>query len=382
MATEQPKKRKKGERADGRIQVRVNIGRDENGRIKYKYFYGRTIKEANAKAEAYKLDLLNYGKPLDTTSTTLSEWTYKHLFTNVKPTVQAGTFERYMETYNNRIQGSNIGDMEIKDIQPIHLQNFMNSNSSLSKSSLKKIYNLLHAAFKSAIANNLIRINPLENVKLPSSEVKPKEIEILTLDEQKAYMKSLETNRNGTLFLTALLTGMRIGELLALKWDNVDLDNAIITVCETLRRVKVYDEKGNSESKIVTKGPKTEKGNRSIPIPKTLVLALKKYQLASYNSVEGLVFCTKSGLPFQYNYVWYTHKALCKKADIRATSIHALRHTFASRSIEAGIDVKTVSDLLGHANTQITWNTYVHSTNDSKREAANTMEAIYKNMLN
>lgn len=382
MATEQPKKKKKGERSDGRIQVRVNIGRDENGRIKYKYFYGSTIKEANAKAEAYKLDLLNYGKPLDTTSTTLSEWTYKHLFTNVKPTVQAGTFERYMETYNNRVQGSSIGDMEVKDIQPIHLQNFMNSNSSLSKSSLKKIYNLLYASFKSAIANNLIRINPLENVKLPSSKVKPKEIEILTLDEQKAYMKALETNRNGTLFLTALLTGMRIGELLALKWDNVDLDNATITVCETLRRVKIYDEKGNSESKILTKGPKTEKGNRSIPIPKTLALALKKYQLASYNSDEGLVFCTKSGLPFQYNYVWYTHKALCKKAGIRATSIHALRHTFASRSIEAGIDVKTVSDLLGHANTQITWNTYVHSTNDSKREAANTMEAIYKNMLN
>lgn len=382
MTIEQPKKKKKGERSDGRIQVRVNIGRDENGRIKYKYFYGRTIKEANAKAEAYKLDLLNYGRPLDTTSTTLSEWTYKHLFTNVKPTVQAGTFERYMATYNNRIQGSSIGDMEVKEIQPIHLQNFMNSNSSLSKSSLKKIYNLLHASFKSAIANNLIRINPLENVKLPSSEVKPKEIEILTIDEQKSYMKALETNKNGTLFLTALLTGMRIGELLALKWNNVDLDNAIITVCETLRRVKVYDEKGNSESKILTKGPKTEKGNRSIPIPKTLVLALKKYQLASYNSEEGLVFCTKSGLPFQYNYVWYTHKALCKKAGIRATSIHALRHTFASRSIEAGIDVKTVSDLLGHANTQITWNTYVHSTNDSKREAANTMEAIYKNMLN
>ena len=375
------KKRKKGERADGRIQIRVNIGRDDNGKIKYKYFYGHTKKEAAAKAEAFKLDLLNYGKPLDTTTTTLSEWTYKHLFTNVKPTVQAGTFERYMATYKNRIQDSSIGNMELKDIQPIHLQNFMNNHSDLSKSSLRKIYNLLHASFKSAIANNLIRINPLENVKLPSSEVKQKEIEILTLDEQKAYMKALDTNRDGILFLTALLTGMRIGELLALKWDNVDLNTGTITVCETLRRVKVYDDKGNSESKILTKCPKTEKGYRSIPIPKTLVLALKKYQLASYNSEEGLVFCTKSGLPFQYNYVWYTHKALCKKANIRETSIHALRHTFASRSIEAGIDVKTVSDLLGHANTQITWNTYVHSTNDSKREAANTMENIYKNML-
>lgn len=258
----------------------------------------------------------------------------------------------------------------------------MNNNSSLSKSSLKKIYNLLHASFKSAIANNLIRINPLESVKLPSSEVKTKDIEILTLDEQKAYMRVLDTNKNGTLFLTALLTGMRIGELLALKWDNVDLNNVTITVCQTLRRVRVYDDNGDSESKIVTKEPKTEKGNRTIPIPKTLVLALKKYQLASYNSNDNLVFCTKTGKPFQYNYAWYVHKALCRRAGIRETSIHALRHTFASRSIEAGVDVKTVSDLLGHANTQITWNTYVHSTNDSKRQAADTMEAVYKNMLN
>ena len=249
------RKRKKGERADGRIQIRVNIGRDNNGKIKYKYFYGHTKKEATAKAEAFKLDLLNYGKPLDTTTTTLSEWTYKHLFTNVKPTVQPGTFERYMATYKNRIQNSSIGYMELKDIQPIHLQNFINKHSDLSKSSLKKIYNLLYASFKAAIANNLIRINPLENVKLPSSEVKQKEIEILTIDEQKAYMKALNTNRNGIIFLTALLTGMRIGELLALKWDNVDLNSGTIIVCETLRRVKVYDDKGNSESKILTKCP-------------------------------------------------------------------------------------------------------------------------------
>lgn len=168
---------------------------------------------------------------------------------------------------------------------------------------------------------------------------------------------------------------------MALKWANVDLDNATITVCETCRRVRVYDNDGESISKMVTKGPKTEKGNRDIPIPKTLILSLKKYKLSSNKSEEGLVFCTKSGLPMQYNYVWYTHKALCKKANIRPTTIHALRHTFASRSIEAGIDVKTVSDLLGHANTQITWNTYVHSTNNSKRAAADTMKKMYKDLL-
>lgn len=369
------------ERADGRFFARINIGRDKNGRIKYKSIYGRTKKEVKEKIRAFTTDLDNYGKPLDNTSITLSEWTYKHLFTNVKPTVTPSTFERYMSTYHNQIHNSIIGDMKVKDIHPIHIQNFLNENKSLSKSSLRKIHLLLNMSFKSAIANNLIRLNPTLEVKLPTSEVETKEIEILSLDEQKAYMKILGHHRYGTLFLTSLYTGMRIGELLALKWHNIDFESATITVCESLRRVRVYNDDGSSSNEFITKSPKTQKGYREIPIPKPLLLELKKYKLSSNKSVDELVFCTRTGTPLRYNYIWHTHKSLCKKASIRPITIHALRHTFASRSIEAGIDVKTVSELLGHTDTQITWNTYVHSTNDSKKAAADTMGRLYQSLL-
>ncbi|MBS5800063.1 MAG: site-specific integrase [Clostridiales bacterium] len=369
------------ERADGRFFARINIGRDKNGRIKYKSIYGRTKKEVKEKIRAFTTDLDNYGKPLDNTSITLSEWTYKHLFTNIQPTVVPGTFERYMSIYNTHIKASVIGDMKVKDIQQMHLQHYFNEKKSLSKSSLKKIYELLNKSFKFAISNNLIRLNPIESVKLPSSEVKTKETEILTLDEQKAYMKVLEHHKQGILYLTALYTGMRIGEVLALKWHHIDFDNATISVCETIRRVRVYENDGASESKLITKSPKTQKGYREIPIPKPLLLELKKHKLSSYKSNDKLVFCTKTGTPLQYTYVWKTHRTLCKKACIRPTTIHALRHTFASRSIEAGIDVKTVSELLGHTDTQITWNTYVHSTNDSKKAAADTMGKLYQSLL-
>lgn len=369
------------ERADGRYFARINIGRDKNGRIKYKSIYGYSKKEVKEKIRAFTTDLDNYGKPLDNTSITLSEWTYKHLFTNVHQTVSASTFERYMSVYNNHIKGNIIGDMKLKDIQQMHIQHYLNEKRSLSKCSLKKINLLLNVAFKSAIANNIIRINPITEVKLPSSEVKTKEIEILTLDEQKAYMKALESHKQGTLFLTALYTGMRIGELLALKWGSISFQDATIMVCESSKRVRIYDQNGVSTSKLVTKSPKTQKGYREIPIPKPLLLELKKYKLSSNKSCDNLVFCTKSGNPFTYTYVWRAHKALCKKADIRSITIHALRHTFASRSIEAGIDVKTVSELLGHTNTQITWNTYVHSTGDSKKAAADTMGKLYESLL-
>ena len=343
------KKKKKGERSDGRIQVRVNIGRDEKGRIKYKYFYGYTIKEANAKAEAYKLDLLNYGKPLDTTTTTLSEWTYKHLFTNVHPNVAASTFERYMTTYNNHVKGSGVGEMNVKNIQQVHLQNYINGKTNLSKSSIKKIYELLDNSFKSAIANNLIRINPISSVKLPSSEVKPKDIEILTIDEQKAYMDNVGNTCVSMLLFTLLHTGMRVGEAMALKWINVDLTTGTIKVCENLKKVKEYDKKGNATSKTITKEPKTDKGNRSIPIPKFLVSELRKFKLSSTKSKDGLVFCSRNGTPLEYNTIRRSHVAICEKANIRpytaddeegntitkykGVSIHALRHTFATRAI-------------------------------------------------
>lgn len=378
MNEEQPKKKKKGERSDGRIQVRVNIGRDDKGRIKYKYFYGRTIKEANAKAEAYKLDLLNYGKPLDTTSTTLSEWTYKYLFNSMFGTVAASTFERNVSIYNNHIKPSNIANMPIKDILPCNIEELLNTKTSLSKSSLKKIHDLLRYSFNYAIANNIIRINPVESVKLPSSEVKKKEIEILTIDEQRTYMNAIKGHRYELILTAILATGMRVGEAIALKWENINLNTGMIKICETARRTKVYDKEGNGKRELVTKSPKTEKGYREIPIQKTLLTTLKLHNLASSSDY---VFSTRNNTPIAYNHLVESHNTLCDKAGIRRVGIHALRHTFATRSIEAGINVKTVSELLGHSKVQITLDTYVHSTDDVKRDAMNIIDNLYESIL-
>lgn len=371
------KKKRKGERSDGRIQIRVNIGRDEKGRIKYKYFYGKTQKEAKEKADKYKSEIITYGKALDTTKTTLSEWTYKYLFNKVLSTVAGSTFERTVSIYNNYLKDTDLGNMNIQEIEPIHIQGFLNGHTSLSKSSIKKIYGLLNGSLKAAVSNSLIRTNPAEDVKLPNSESKTKEIEILTREEQQAYMAQLGHYRNGVVFLTALYTGMRIGELLALKWDNIDFENKTIKICESAKRVRVYDNKGNSESKMVTKTPKTVKGNRVIPISDTLANVLNDIS----KDKQGFVFKSKTGRQLQYSMVWDTHCRICEKANIRHVGIHALRHTFASRCIENGIDIKTVSDLLGHADVTITLNVYVHSNDQTKRAAATSIENLYNDIL-
>lgn len=369
------------ERADGRFFSRINIGRDDKGRIKYKNIYGYTKKEVKDKLRAFTTDLDNYGKPLDNTSITLSEWAYKHLFTNVYPRVASSTFERYMSIYNTHIKDSVVGDMKVKDIQQMHLQHYMNEKKSLSKSSLKKIYELLDNVFRFAISNNIIRINPIQEVKLPSSDVKPKEIDILTLEEQKAYMNALKMCKLKVLFITLLYTGMRIGETIALKWDNVNFDEGTITVCESFKKVKQYKADGSSSNISVTKAPKTEKGNRCIPIPQSLVLELKIYKLSSNKSKDNLVFCSRNGTPLEQNTIRRAHAVTCQEASIRVVTLHTLRHTFATRSIEAGIDVKTISELLGHASIEITLNTYVHSTIDAKKAAADAMDKLYKNLI-
>lgn len=371
------KKKRKGERTDGRIQARVNVGRDEKGKIKYKYFYGKTQKEAKEKADKYKSEIITYGKAIEKTDTTLSEWTYKHLFNNVLSTVAGSTFERTISIYNNYLKDTDLGNMNIQDVEPINIQGYLNSHISLSKSSLKKIYNLLNGSFKAAVSNGLIRINPIASVKLPNSELKTKEVEILTLEEQKAYMNELERHSNGVVFLTALYTGMRIGELLALRWENVDLKNKTIKVCESSKRVKIYNNKGIGETQTVTKTPKTDKGNRIIPISDSLVSILDNIT----SEKEGLVFRSRTGNQLQHSMVWDTHCRICKNANIRHVGIHALRHTFASRCIEKGVDIKTVSDLLGHADVTTTLNIYVHSNDDTKRAATVAIDNLYTEIL-
>ena len=289
----------------------------------------------------------------------------------------SSTFERMVSIYNTHIKDTDIGNMNIQEIEPIHIQGFLNSHTSLSKSSIKKIYGLLNGSLKAAVSNNLIRTNPAEDVKLPNSESKPKEIEILTREEQHAYMSQLGHYRNGVVFLTALYTGMRIGELLALKWDNVDFENKTIKVCESAKRVKVYDNKGQSENKMVTKEPKTVKGNRVIPISDTLANILNDIS----EDKQGFVFKSRTGGQLQHSKVWDAHCRICNKAKIRHVGIHALRHTFASRCIENGVDIKTVSDLLGHADVAITLNVYVHSNDQTKRAAATSIENLYNDIL-
>lgn len=340
-----------------------------------KSFSGKSKKEVEKKVRDWENDIDNYGRELEKTTMDVQKLVYDHLFLNVKLQVSLGTFERYMSLYNTHVKNSSIANRNIKHIMQAELQAYFNSKNDKSIKSLSMLKFILAQAFDFAVSNHIIRVNPMSGISLPKSNYESRNLQVLTLSEQKSYMKLATDSYYNTLFVVALNTGMRVGELIALKWENVDLDQGLIRVRETSRLVKEYNDQGEGIDKVVTKEPKTKAGNRDIPIHSGLRNMLKKFKLKSGAFDTGCVFTNKHGAQVSYDSIAKAHKLICEKAQIRNVTFHCLRHTFATRLIEQGVDAKTVSLLLGHTDIKITLNLYTHSTDDTKKTA---IEKLYK----
>lgn len=340
-----------------------------NGKLKT--VYGKTKKECKAKLDLLIVDAANYGEELDKTKIVVSDWLYKYLFTNIYSRVANSTFDRYMNLYNKHVKDSDFGKMKLTSVKQLNVQEYFN-NTKISASGQGMLRYLLRQAFDVAINNNFIRTNPVINIKIESKSKTTREVDVFTLEEQEKFISVLHETRYRLFFLTALFTGMRLGELVALKWPNVDLENNTITVMETYKRTVAYNPDGTFEHIIDKKTPKTKNSIRTIPIPQFLV-----DELNTLDHTTEHVFTSSTGRHMTPDNTRRLQKSLCKKAQIPYHNFHALRHTYATRLIENRVDVKTISELLGHADVNITLTTYVHSTNDSKKTAVNTLEKFF-----
>lgn len=203
-----------------------------------------------------------------------------------------------------------------------------------------------------------------------------KDLCILDIYQQRKLEEYLSIDADHTkigIFIS-LHTGMRIGEICALSWDNIDFSNNIIHVRSTIARVR-DDTSEKSNSKLILDTPKTLASIRDIPISTyllTFLSQMKKHAKSSFVVSDKLSFVS----PRTYEYRF--HKIL-KECGLPSINYHALRHTFATRCIEAGVDVKSLSEILGHANVGITLNTYVHSSIEMKRQQLEKMDALCVN---
>jgi integrase len=286
-----------------------------------------------------------------------------------KTYLKESTYARYSNLIDNHIKGT-IGLKEMNNLTNKDFQLFCDDELAKGTSIIviREIILLIKLAIKREAKIN--GTQPLFiDLDLPSI-TKKKKIQILSRNDQKSIINYIFENdkQKYSGVILSLLTGLRIGELCALKWTDIDLKKRIIIVNKTLQRICF---KGK-ESKITITNPKTQNSDREIPISNALydfLMSIKPTKRDNY----FLTGNDKYTEPRNYRKIY---KTLLKKLKINTTSFHALRHTFATRLIENKVDIKTVSELLGHASVNITISIYVHSEFNTKRKAVKTLDSL------
>ena len=341
-------------RKDGRYEARVPLGKDENGKRRYRSYYGNTAEEAEYK-------MLAATEPTDSAAT-LTEMTVKELtleyISAIRPRLKESSEANYRMKAEKHIIPA-FGNMKCCLLKANDIYTFIENKlkAGLSARYVSDIIVLLKSIFRYAARVYGIN-NCLEGIVMPK-RTKP-DIKLLSRTEQSNLMSQLGDDLTGLGVALSLHTGLRIGEICALQWRDIDLQNRTITVSKTIQRIKNYD--GKSKTKLVITEPKSASSMRVIPIPECLVIMLRKFQ----NSSEKYVL-SGNFKPVEPRALQYRFAAILKKANLPSVHFHSLRHAFATNCIALGFDVKTLSEILGHSSVEITLNRYVHSSLDRKR---------------
>lgn len=376
------------QRNDGRWVAKIQIGVDENGNPKIKSFYDKQRKGVVAKLNNYKL---THAQGFDSLSNvTLRDYITSWLTTVKINDLKPLSYDRLESTINNYII-DNIGHYKINDLTGAIIQDeLINAmyNQNLSHSSIKKAYNAINACLKFATNNRQILYNPVNTVVMPSSDkFEKEEITILADGDRKAfetaciikYKNGKYVFENGQAFILILYTGLRMGEMLALEWQNVDFENKKIKIDGTITQVKNRDKKDDKEPtyKLIKQNTaKTQKSVREISLSKKAYNALLELKKTERYDPKGYVLTTKNNTFIRPRNFRNTYDAICKKANINKSGIHMLRHTFASLLFREKKSVKAVSKLLGHSTTRMANDIYIHLYKEEEDDAINALDNI------
>ena len=306
----------------------------------------------------------------------LEDWLNVWLNMYHKYNIKLRTYNRYSEIIEKHINPE-LGGYDINDLKPEVLQKFicdklengnLNTSGGLSHNSVLSILSLLKLALKQAVVLGYCDKEYVSCVKV--SHIKEKKVNAFSRKEQQvleSYCFNSKVNHLG--IIICLYTGIRIGELLSLTWDDIDFDNRVLYINKTLYN---YSENGKMISCIDR--PKTINSNRCIPLSKKIICILKQIKKTSNSKY---VISTRNGEMVQVRSYQKTFKLILDKCDISYRNFHSLRHTFATRALESGMDVKCLSEILGHKNSLVTLNRYSHTMVDYKSDMMNKLSNIF-----
>ena len=377
------------QRKDGLYSARFV---DKQGNRQEKYF--STLPEARnwlslAKAEPSVPD--TFFSPTDMTVDTWFKFWITHIVGDLAP----NTLRNYRERYQHNIQPV-IGHMRLKDVKPMYCKMVLNQmEPDYAGSTIRQTYIAMGTMFRSAVMNDLIPKHPMDGVRYTKPVRAVNDIKFLTVEEQQKFLNVARRSHNYHQYALILECGLRTGEMIGLTWDVIDWEKRTLTVNKTL-------EFRHNHHQWFARPPKTVSSYRTVPLTNRAYEILKEARIKWENGkksdtlkkvltymdlrtgqqaslvMENLVFINyRTGEPAK-NSSYDTHLyKLCDEAGIKRFCMHALRHTYATRAIESGMQPKVLQKLLGHGSIKTTMDRYIHVTEDSMNKAVQQFETLF-----
>lgn len=361
-------------RSDGRWEARYMAYDEEKGRKIYRSVYGHTYEEVKSKRAATSRKNIGLSGMKGTQNpetdrswdnisfgTVAEEW-----LTVIKAEQKPSTCEKYSLIYHSYLEML-LGNSAIDWITEKLVKEKLASCESASDSLKKSIYCVLNGILRYASERYQIM---LPNIKRAPSEIRRTAAAAFTKSEQAKLLAVLchKTDQFKMAILLCLFTGLRLGELCALKWADIDFTNKTLTIRRTVQRL--YVENSSTKTALVETAPKSVHSKREIPLQDIIVTLLMNYQ-------NGKEYVFGGNKPLDPRTMQNHYKKIMKEAGVPYKNFHTLRHTYATNCIEGGVDVKSLSEMLGHSNVKITLNYYVHPSMDTKRMYADSLCKFY-----
>ncbi|EOH90976.1 tyrosine-type recombinase/integrase [Enterococcus pallens] len=355
-------------RKDKRWEGRYSKGKNVHGKTMYGSVYGKTLREVREKLYPLKVKYQMIQKDQGESAISLREWGYRWLL-EMKSTIKQSTYANYEHKMVHYVL-SEIGDYGLNELDEEAAEELLKSLQlrGLKPSTIQVIFRITNQCINVAIRKKLIKENPFKLIQLP--KVVKKRNQAITRQEQKRLetVAASEKNGKGLPVLLALYAGLRIGEIAALTWKDIDFENNLIHVHSTFQRV--FGVVAGKKTELVYTSSKTVSSIRSIPMSKLLKQVLMRQRKKS----AGEFVVSRREQPVEPRLLTYHFHRIRKKAKLGTIHFHQLRHTFATRCLESKGDIVSVSALMGHGSTQMTLDTYASSLMEQQFQVVAQME--------
>jgi len=340
---------------------------------KYQSVYAQTYREVKERKNHYK-EYLKRKEDKAPDSARSASAQFKLWLNSVSGRVKASTYENYYRCiYKYVIPYFIRGGDQITEVRVGQLVTSICGDPSLSEAYKRKILSIFKTALRE-ILKDADGASILANVRLPKAEIA--DIEVFSVKEQRLVENAalLAEDRRALGILLCFYTGIRLGELCALKWGDLDLEAGTVSIARTVSRTKNFTQ-ARGKSALLIGMPKSRKSVRKIPLPAFLTELSKDLRMRTENEACYVLSGTRT--PIEPRTYQKLYKRILARAGVKDRKFHVIRHTFATRALELGVDIKTLSELLGHSSVTITLNIYAHSLMEQKRIAMEKLNEMH-----